>query len=254
MMGDTHAKLGVSGAIVASAAMSLPLPSAAIVCVAAARWSSTPDSSEERFGVAHRTTTHWLLSCVALAVVPVAVVVLVLTFAAAVIDHGWHASYLPAYVQHIPAVLHRVDLVAHGHRWHGTVGEFLVGLALIVGVLVALGRVIAMVAHTLADACTISGSPLWGPFDRGTVPVIDCETRRPVLDPKTGEPKLVLDRRTGKPRITTRRRHLVPYWLWVRTSSVDDTSVGFWALGLTVLVVWVQAKGFVLPRPPGMPS
>jgi hypothetical protein len=214
MMGTTHQHVGLSAAVAVSAVAHLPLTAAAIVCVSSLRWSRTPDSSEKRFRVAHRTVTHWLSTCLVMAVLPVAVVVLTAAIVGTVVQYGWAPALFDDAVARIPEVMRQVSATSHGHEWHGTLSEFVTGAALIVGFFVAMGRVCAMVAHTLADACTPCGSPLWG------LPGLP-RTQRPV--------------------------HLLPHWLRVKTDSVDDTAVGWLALGATALVVWLSLRGLTLP-------
>lgn len=211
MMGTTHQQVGVAAAVGLSAAASLPLSAAAVVVVSAARWSSTPDRMEKRFRAEHRTWTHWLVSCLATAVLPVVFLVLVAVVVGGLLQYGWQPASFNDWVGRVPAVWEQVDRVARGHRWHGSLAEFVAGLALIVGLLVAIGRVAGMCMHTLADGCTPHGSPILGPF---------C--KRPL--------------------------HLLPHWLRIKTDSVDDTSLGYWALGVTVLIVYLSLRGLTVPE------
>lgn len=227
MMGTTHQHVGMAAAVGVSAVAHLPLSAAMVVCATAARGARTPDSSERRFRVEHRTVTHWLLTCAAMAVIPVIVLVALVILVGAVIQYGWEPARFDDVIAHVPVVIDQVDATARGHAWHGDVSEFVTGAAVIVGTLAAIGRLCGMLMHTLADACTPHGSPLFGPFDRPRV-----------VDEETGEVM----------RGEVRCRHLLPYWARVKTDSVDDSMVGIAALGVTLLVVYVSLRGFHLPE------
>lgn len=215
MMGTTHQQVGVAAAVASSAALHLPLSAAVVVVAGAARWGSTPDSMEHRFRAPHREWTHWLSTIVLTAVAPVAVLVVVAVLVGGLLQDGWQPARFDDYLAGVPVAWRAVQASARGQAWHGGVAEYVAGAAVLAGMLVAWARVIAMTMHTLADACTPYGSPLWG------LPGIE-RSQRPV--------------------------HITPYWLRIKTGSVDDTAIGFWALGASLLIVYLCLRGFELPH------
>lgn len=145
MFKPTHQAMAITTAVGGSLAMAAPLPAAIVIVVSARYTAMVPDKMEKLFMVKmsnHRTWTHWLLTCVA-AGVAIGLIIYGL---------GYGSS----------------ELIRD--RMHGHDGRHLAHIIYIsgagYGVLIGIGAVIGSVMHSLADACTIGGVPLLGPFYR----------------------------------------------------------------------------------------
>jgi hypothetical protein len=189
----THRCIGAAAGVEASVLLNdalpalglqdgLPLEGAVVLTAVAILTSSQPDRVEKRLGWDHRTKGHYLSTTFAMALVPAAV------FAV--------ASLLGA--------MFVVDRLGPDSQ---DLGRSLVGLGFVLAILIGCGRLVGISMHTVADAFTLDGSPLGGPWDRTA----------------GGE---------------VRKRHLSPRFMRVRVKSWVDTSIGFLAIGLACLIVY----------------
>jgi hypothetical protein len=143
MFKPTHQALAVTAATSGAIAMNAPLTGALAIVLIARQCAMIPDKMEKLFRVKmanHRTWTHWLVTCVAAGI------------ALGFIVYG--LGYLVEYLMR-PRLTgpHAHDLIRSVHV--ASIGA---------GVLVGVGATIGAVMHSLADACTIGGVPLLGPF------------------------------------------------------------------------------------------
>jgi len=145
MLRPTHQAISVTSSVGASIAMSVPLSGAVAIVVVARQAAMLPDKMEKIFGVKmtnHRTWTHWLLTCFLTGAVLGLMV--------------YGLGYLVEYLM-------RERLTgSHAHEVLRTIHTASIGG----GVIVWIGSTIGTVTHSLADACTLSGVPLFGPFTK----------------------------------------------------------------------------------------
>jgi LexA-binding, inner membrane-associated putative hydrolase len=205
---STHRCVSAACAAGVTGAAGIP-PSGTVVVLAVAWWTApTPDRIEPRLGVAHRGPTHYLSTSLLVALLP-AVLLTAAVFGLATLADS-------------EGVMRDLRVESDGVTYRG-LGEYLGALAVLLGVLVAIGRLCGVVGHTLIDGFNDVGIPIWGPWDK---------------DPDTGKP---------------RRRRLAPKWMCIRSNGTADTILGLLALALTLLLLYVQwTSGGVpsLPTPP----
>lgn len=137
-----HRMIGAATAVGVSALVGLPLSSLMITVPSAVSSAVLPDRAERGplglWEIKHRTKTHWISSCILMALVPAII------FAIS---------------------LHELTPLAREHLPHGVVSYLSQGVVMFL-ILFAIGRLCGCISHTLADATTISGSPLWGPWSK----------------------------------------------------------------------------------------
>jgi hypothetical protein len=138
MMGPTHRALAVTTATGLSVACNASWDTTAVIVGTAYATAKLPDiDCRSWFPADHRTWTHWLLVTIAMA-----------------LGLGLIVYGIGQGVAHLAQGPNGAEL-----RHVGREG----GLAF--GILVGIGALCGTVTHTLADACTISGVPLAGPFN-----------------------------------------------------------------------------------------
>lgn len=138
MMGPTHRALAVPVALGAGAALHATMDATAVIALAAWATAKLPDiDCRSWFPADHRTWTHWLLTAI-LASLGLGLIVYGIGQGVAQLAQGPNGADL-----------------RHVSREGG----------LAFGILVGIGALCGTVTHALADACTISGVPLAGPFD-----------------------------------------------------------------------------------------
>lgn len=138
-MRQTHHALALPVALGTAAAMKATVDATVVIAAVAWATASLPDiDCRSWFPADHRTWTHWLLVTIAMA-----------------IGLGLIVYGIGQGVAHLAQGPNGAEL-----RHVGREG----GLAF--GILVTIGALCGTVTHTLADACTISGVPLAGPFDK----------------------------------------------------------------------------------------
>lgn len=128
MTARTHRWLSAAGAAAPCAALNASGASTAVIVGTAYLTASAPDRIEKPLRVDHRTVTHWPLLGVLLAVLV-----------------GLGLSSLPDLIE--------ASTEAEG-RFLWLVGP------------ITLGFLVSYLTHIAADACTIAGVPLMGPFSR----------------------------------------------------------------------------------------
>lgn len=197
----------VSGACAAgvTGAAGMP-PSGTIVVLVVAWWTApTPDRMEPKLGLDHRGPTHYLSTSLLVALLPAVLLTAIgLGLGALAADQGVAAG------MHVDEGPYR-DLRG--------LGEFVAAGALLLGLLVALGRLCGVVGHTLIDGFNDVGIPIWGPWDK---------------DPDTKKP---------------RRRRLAPKWMCIRSNGAADTALGMVALAVMLLLLYMQWKAAGGPVP-----
>lgn len=211
MLGPTHRALAVTAATGVSVACSAPMLGAAVIITTAWHTACLPDRLE-KLGGRHRTWTHWLLTTILTALLVSGVV-----FGALYGLSELARDRMPGEA---------------GARFADTIYVNAVGW----GVLIALGALCGTVMHTLADACTISGTPLLGPFTRR-----DLHLMPPGLRTCTGQT-------VTHPDGTKERT-------WDMTGGERNWLLGAWATTVLLLALhWAPHLHDVfgdLPAPPG---
>lgn len=143
MFKPTHRAMAITAAVGGSLALSAQPMAAAVIIISARATAMVPDKMEKIFGVKmqnHRTWTHWLVTCV-LAGIVIGLIVYGIGYGAAELVHSRMHGHDGRHLAHI------MRISAYGY-----------------GILIGVGAVIGSVMHSLADACTIGGVPLFGPF------------------------------------------------------------------------------------------
>lgn len=165
MLAPTHRALAVTAATGVSVAASAPLATAVVIAWAAWVTARLPDRMERWFHAPHRWWTHFLLTTITAGTL----------FGLLIYGIGWVAAAGLA------------KLLGPGS---GDVIAVALQAALGMGVLCAIGGIVGATSHTLADACTKSGSPLLWPFIRRPLWLMPedwrTSTGRVVHDPATG--------------------------------------------------------------------
>jgi hypothetical protein len=157
--------------------MSLPIVAAVVVVGTARGCAMLPDKMEKYLFVKeHRTWTHYLITCLISGVV-LGLIVYGLGYGSSELLH----SRMCTHGAHHACDRHARGVIKNVYEL-GTLGAYLVGM----------GAMIGAVVHTLADACTLSGTPLLGPFSKK-----DRHLMPEGMRTRTGEIKTTLLR--GKP-------------------------------------------------------
>lgn len=177
MLKPTHRALATTTAV-GVAVVTTPPIIAAISFVAVARTCAMlPDKMEKWFFVGqdnHRTWTHWLITCIISGI----------CLGLIVYGIGYGASEIAESRMCLKGRCdsNARDVVTSIYQF-GIIGAYLVGA----------GAIIGAVIHSLADACTLSGVPLFGPFTKRKFWLMPEGMRT-----RTGEIKTTLLR--GKPK------------------------------------------------------
>lgn len=189
MFKPTHKAMATTVAVGTSIALSPTLLGAAVIVLSARGQCMMPDKMERWFGVKmddHRTWTHWLLTAVVASIIIGALVYLA----------GYGVAELAK------------ERMVNAHGTTTKDGREFANAALQVGYsfgfLIGLGVLIGAVIHDLADACTVGGVPLLGPFTKKKYWIVPKGMRvyvgelAIVTDPNTGKPKKVRTRELTK--------------------------------------------------------
>jgi membrane-bound metal-dependent hydrolase YbcI (DUF457 family) len=177
MLKPTHQALTMPVTIGVSLAAALPLTAAVPVIIIARSCAMLPDKMERALGVKeHRTWTHWLLTNIIVGVL-LGLVVYGIGFGLSELSHARMCHH----GKHNLCDKHAREFIKNVYQF-GILSSFIVGT----------GITIACVMHSLADACTLSGAPLLGPFTKKDIHLMPEGMRT-----RTGEIKTTLLR--GKP-------------------------------------------------------
>lgn len=196
MLKPTHRSLATTTAIGISLAVAPPIVASLSIVATARTCAMLPDKMEKWFFVGqdkHRTWTHWLITCI-ISGICLGLIVYGLGYGASEIAqsrmcHKGHCD-------------HNARGVVTNIYQFGIIGAYLVGV----------GAIIGAVIHSLADACTLSGVPLFGPFTKKKFWLMPEGMRT-----RTGETKTTLLRGKPKPFQMTagERRWLIGSYLFM---------------------------------------